>query len=78
MARKWLRLEAVCQRYGDIVPRSVERAVQDGRLPAPEYPLGNRIPFWDEETLDSHDRKIVTERVNPRPLRRTAADSITA
>jgi hypothetical protein len=45
--KKWLRTEAVCERYGDVVPRSIERAVKDGRLPAPEYPLGNKIPFWD-------------------------------
>jgi hypothetical protein len=80
---KWLRTEGVCARYGNIVPRSVERAVQDGRLPAPEYPLGNRIPFWNEETLDEHDRKIVTKRVNPKPLAHqnaetAAADSSTA
>jgi hypothetical protein len=72
MAKKWLRLEAVCQRYGDIVPRSLERAVKDGRLPAPEFPLSNRIPFWSEEALDAHDRKIVTERVNKPIARRNA------
>jgi hypothetical protein len=63
MAKKWLRTEAVCERYGNVVPRSIERAVKDGRLPAPEYPLGNKIPFWDEEKLDEHDRGITTERI---------------
>jgi hypothetical protein len=51
MARKWLRKRAVCARYGEVVP--------------PEYPLGNKIPFWNEEKLDEHDGKIV----------KTAADS---
>jgi hypothetical protein len=74
MAKKWLRTEAVCARYGDVVPRSIERAVKDGRLPAPEYPLGNKVPFWNEEELDKHDRKIVTEHLNPKPLARRNAE----
>jgi hypothetical protein len=79
MAKKWLRTEAVCARYGNVVPRSIERAVQDGRLPAPEYPLSNKVPFWDEEKLDEHDRKIVTERVNPKPpLARRSAETAAA
>jgi hypothetical protein len=72
MAKKWLRKEAVCARYGDVVDRSIERAVMDGRLPAPEYPLGNKIPFWNEAKLDEHDLRIVTERVNPKLARRNA------
>ncbi len=64
MAKKWLRKEAVCARYGDVVDRSIERAVKEGRLPAPEFPLGNKVPFWDEEKLDEHDRQIVTARIN--------------
>jgi hypothetical protein len=75
MAKKWLRLEAVRARYGDLVNRSIERAVQDGRLPAPQYPLGNRIPFWDEAKLDEHDSKIVTEHINPKPLARRNAET---
>jgi hypothetical protein len=64
MAKKWLRTEALCARYGDVVRRSIERAVKEGRLPKPEYPLGNKIPFWDEEKLDEHDREIVTKHLN--------------
>ena len=66
---KWLRKEAVRARYGNIVNRSLEYAVKTGRLPAPEYPLGNRIPFWNEEVLDSHDRAIVGKHVKPRAHR---------
>jgi hypothetical protein len=68
MAKKWLRKEAVCARYGDVVDRSIERAVKEGRLPAPEFPLGNKIPFWDEEKLDEHDRQIVTEHISAKPV----------
>ena len=63
MAKKWLRIEAVCARYGDVVPRSIQRAVDAGRLPAPDYPLGNKVPFWDEEKLEEHDRRIAAEHV---------------
>jgi hypothetical protein len=63
LARKWLRTEAVCARYGDVVPRSIQRAVDAGRLPAPDFPLGNKVPFWDEEKLEEHDRRVVTEHV---------------
>ena len=79
MAKKWLRKEAVCARYGDVVDRSIERAVMDGRLPAPEYPLGNKISFWDEAKLDEHDLRIVTEGTfNPRPLTRKNAATAAA
>jgi hypothetical protein len=61
--KKWLRTEAVCARYGDVVPRSIERAVKDGRLPAPEFPLRNKVPMWDAEKLDEHDRQIVARHV---------------
>jgi hypothetical protein len=75
MAKKWLRTDAVCARYGDVVYRSIERAVKDGRLPAPEYPLGNKIPFWDEEKLDEHDRQIVTKHISAKPVAGTLVDT---
>jgi hypothetical protein len=75
MAKKWLRKEAVCARYGDVVDRSIERAVKDGRLPAPEFPLGNKIPFWDEEKLDEHDRRIVTEHITTKPVAEERAET---
>jgi hypothetical protein len=59
---KWLRKNQVCQRYGNITPRTLERMVNDGRLPLPEFPYGNRIPAWQEETLDAHDRDVVKNR----------------
>ena len=72
MAKKWLRTEAVCERYGDVVPRSIQRAVDAGRLPAPDYPLGNKVPFWDLEKLEEHDRRVVTEHVR----KATTADEL--
>jgi hypothetical protein len=54
--KRWLRKRQVRARYGDITDKTVERAVRDGRIPPPEYPFGNRIPFWDEEALEAHER----------------------
>jgi hypothetical protein len=77
MAKKWLRTAAVCARYGDVNPRSIQRAVDEGRLPPPEYPLENKIPFWDEEKLEKHDRGIAAERVTAehKPVTETSAET---
>jgi hypothetical protein len=32
---------------------------EDGRLPPPEFPFGNRIPAWREDVLEAHDRSVV-------------------
>jgi hypothetical protein len=53
--KRWLRKRQVRERYGDVVDRTVERAVKAGRLPPPAFPFGNRIPFWDEERLEAHE-----------------------
>jgi hypothetical protein len=59
MATKFLRKRHLRERYGDVTDRTLERMVQDGRLPPPEFPFANRIPAWREETLDAHDRRAV-------------------
>lgn len=56
MSKVYLRKNQVAQRYGDITPRSVERAVVDGRLPAPVYPCGEHLPLWDLEKLEANER----------------------
>lgn len=65
MAR-YLRKLAVGRRYG-IDPRNIERKVWNGILPNPEYPIG-RIPLWDEDELDRHDRAVVTTTRKPATL----------
>lgn len=57
--KRWLRKRQVRERYGDCCDRTLERAVRDGRLPPPEFPFGNRIPFWSEEALEAHERTAV-------------------
>ena len=66
MAKIYLRKAAVSERYGGITKRTIERMVQDGRLPAPEYPTG-RIPLWDEAALEAFERAAAR-----RPLPRSA------
>jgi hypothetical protein len=58
-AKRWLRKRQLRERYGDINPRTIERAVAAGRLPPPQFPFGNRIPFWDEAVLEEHERAAV-------------------
>jgi|GEM_PF-6338071 len=52
--RRYLRKGAVAARYG-IHERSVDRKAANGALPKPHYPVGDRLPLWDEQELDDHD-----------------------
>jgi hypothetical protein len=62
IGKRWLRKKQVRARYGDVVDKTIERAVRDGRIPPPEYPFGNNVPFWDEETLEAHERAVTMKR----------------
>jgi hypothetical protein len=57
--RRWLRKKQLRERYGDVVDKTIERAVKDGRIPPPEFPFDNKVPFWDEETLEAHERAVI-------------------
>jgi hypothetical protein len=62
-AREYLRKKSVADRY-DICPRTVDRATRAGRLPAPEFPLGNKVPMWSRRKLDEHDRRLLVDRLD--------------
>jgi hypothetical protein len=64
--KRWYRKRQVGARYGDVCGRTIDRAVEDGRLPAPKYPFGNNIPYWDGDDLDAHDRSLALPD-RPRP-----------
>jgi len=51
-----LRKKRVAERYG-IHERSVDRKAASGQLPKPHYPVGPRVPMWDLDELDAHDRR---------------------
>jgi hypothetical protein len=72
MAKTYLRKQRVADRYAT-TPRSVERMVDDGRIPPPAFYNG-RNPLWDEEALDANDR-AATVRSRPN---RAERDSTTA
>jgi predicted site-specific integrase-resolvase len=61
MSKKFLRKQAVAERYG-INVRTVERMVLDGRLPAPVY--RGKFPLFAEDELDAADRAATAR---PRP-----------
>jgi predicted DNA-binding transcriptional regulator AlpA len=67
MSTKFLRKKAVSERY-DVTVRSVERMVEDGRLPPPVY--RGRMPLWSEADLDESDRAAA---LLPRPQKRAAS-----
>jgi hypothetical protein len=52
----WKRKRQLRARYGDCSDRTIDRMVKAGKLPPPQYPLGNTIPFWAEDELDASDR----------------------
>jgi hypothetical protein len=56
--KRWYRKAQVAERYG-VSGRTIERAVQDGRLPPPKYPLGDKFPYWDGDDLDAHDHDLL-------------------
>jgi hypothetical protein len=48
-----LSTRLVRRRYGDVCDRTVDRWIERGVLPAPEYINGRR--YWDERKLDAAD-----------------------
>lgn len=53
--RKFLKLDGVCQRYGDIDQTTIYRAVRAGKFPPP-MKFGSRS-LWSIAALDEHDRQ---------------------
>ena len=51
----WKRKRQVRERYGNCSDRTVDRMVKAGKLPAPQFPFGNRVPMWSEAALDASD-----------------------
>jgi hypothetical protein len=59
----------LARRY-DRNPRTPKRWDDAGLLPPPDA-IVNGISYWDESTLDEHDRQTVAEALSqPRPARR--------
>jgi hypothetical protein len=56
MSKTYLRKRQLALRYGGVTLRSIERAVEAGRIPPPEYPCGENTPLWDLEKLEANER----------------------
>jgi hypothetical protein len=70
--KRWLRKAQVAARYGGVCGRTIDRAVEAGRLPPPKYPFGNRFPFWNIDDLDAHDRALASPNRPPAQPRQAA------
>jgi hypothetical protein len=54
----WVPRRKVDSRYG-WSGRTTWRAAAEGRIPAPEYPVGPNRPLWDLEKLEANERAAV-------------------
>jgi len=61
MSKRFLRKQSVAGRY-DVNVRTIDRMIEDGRLPRPVY--RGRLPMWAEDELDASDRAAALQ---PRP-----------
>jgi hypothetical protein len=59
---EWLPAKTVCNRYGEISDRTLDRRVEAGALPPPVYIRRRR--YWDEEALNAHDAARQAEAVS--------------
>jgi hypothetical protein len=62
-SKRYLRKKAVRDRYGYMSDRSVDRAVQEGRIPPPDI-YQSRFPLWGVDTLDAHDAALARAQIN--------------
>jgi predicted DNA-binding transcriptional regulator AlpA len=63
--KKYLRKKAVADRYG-VDPRSIDRWVVLGKLPAPIYLPGGRIPLFAEDEIEAWDRQATKQSIYQR------------
>jgi predicted DNA-binding transcriptional regulator AlpA len=69
VAKKYLRKRGVAERYSVHV-RTIERMIEDGRLPRPIFLGRVRTPLWDVDELEASDRAAT---IASRPKRDAAA-----
>jgi hypothetical protein len=60
----WLRKKQLRERYGNCSDRTIDRMVKANKLPPPQYPLGNTVPFWSLAELDASDRAAAAAHRN--------------
>src|SRR5262245_12886949 len=75
-SKRRYRKTQVADQYG-VSGRTIERAVEDGHLPPPNHPLGDKIPDWDGDDLDAHDCNLAA-RVPRRASEQPKAEDLEA
>jgi hypothetical protein len=73
--KRYLKKSEVAARYGNVTPRTVDEYVRLRKIPAPEYPLQNEKPLWDEQKLDESDRRAAIAQPKREPEKITNADA---
>jgi hypothetical protein len=56
----YLRKAQFAARYG-ITIRTLERMIDNGRLPKPDFFLG-RLPVWSDEAIIANEKRAAAER----------------
>jgi prophage regulatory protein len=52
VSRRALRLPAVLEKSG-LKKSALWAKIAEGKFPAPSYPLGDKLPLWDERVIDT-------------------------
>jgi hypothetical protein len=77
----WLRSADILARYRWRHARSIQRAVADGRLPAPKFPLGPRTPLWSIADIEANEVAQIEKNAAappPRPAPHATAAMLAA
>jgi hypothetical protein len=73
--RRKLTIRALCERYGNITPRTVSRWLAVGILPQPLF-IANRR-YWDEEEIEAAERNMVRQAKKSGTFSRKLAEDAT-
>ncbi len=59
-AKRFLRRKQLAARYSTCT-RTIDRMVEDGRLPEPDFYIG-KLPMWSEEKIEAQERAAMRGR----------------
>ncbi len=57
MTKRKLRRKDLCERFGGITPRTVERWQADPKMDFPPPIYLGRFPLWDEDQIEQWERR---------------------
>lgn len=74
---QWIRIDAMCKRYGDVTAQTIREWVKSGKLPEP-MPMG-ALDLWSMEECDAYDERNREAAKAKRELRaKSRAQSLNA